>query len=42
MVAALRTAPAEEDNSPAEETALEKAVVALIILSKKKWPQQGQ
>ena len=37
VVAALRTAPAEEDNSPAEETALEKAVVALIILSRKKW-----
>ena len=36
-MAAVRTAPAEEDTDPTEETALEKAVAALTILSKKKW-----
>ena len=33
----MRTAQVEEDNAPVEETALEKAVLALTILSKKKW-----
>ena len=37
VVEAVRTAPAEEDSAPAEEKALERAVVALTILSKKKW-----
>ena len=36
MVGAVRTAAVEEDNAPVEETALEKAVLALTILSKKK------
>ena len=36
-MAAVRTAPAEEDTDPTEETALEKAVAALTILSKKRW-----
>ena len=37
VVAAVRTAPAEEDSAPAEEKALERAVAVLTILSKKKW-----
>ena len=37
VVAAVRTAPSEEDSVPMEETALEKVVTALTILSKKKW-----
>ena len=37
VVAVVRKAPAEEDTAPMEETALEKAVAGLIILSKKKW-----
>ena len=37
VVAAVRTAHTEEDSSPTEETALERAVAALTILSTKKW-----
>ena len=36
VVAAVRTAPAEKDTTPTEETALEKAGAALTILSKKR------
>ena len=37
VVAEVTTTPMEDDSAPMEETALEKAVVALTILSKKKW-----
>ena len=41
MVAAVRMAPTEELSAPSEETALERAVAALTIISKKKW-QSGR
>ena len=41
VVAVVRTAPAEEATAPTEETTLEKAVMALTILSKKRW-QSGR